>query len=342
MVKESKLYDLLGVSSSASDAELKKAYRKQALKYHPDKPGGNAEKFKEISEAYEILSDADKREVYDQYGLEAARGNAPAGGSPFGGAGGTSGGGFGGAGGRTFSQADAFNLFNQFGGFEEMFGGDTGGFRSSRGGSPFGFSSMGGGGMPGGFGGMGGGGMPGGFANAQPRETPIVDLNVPVPLELLYTGGSKKMKIKRKGYSGQLEEKIIDINIKPGWKTGTKITYPNEGDYQDGTRQTLRFTIVQKPNDTFTREDNNLKTTVKLSFQESLLGFDRDVMTLDGRRIPLSKSSPTQPGSSTTYPGLGMPISKSPGSRGDLIIEFKVDYPTYLTPEQKQVIRANF
>ncbi|KAH3672669.1 hypothetical protein WICPIJ_010013, partial [Wickerhamomyces pijperi] len=91
--------------------------------------------------------------------------------------------------------------------------------------------------MPGGFGGMGGGGMPGGFANAQPRETPIVDLNVPVPLELLYTGGSKKMKIKRKGYSGQLEEKIIDINIKPGWKTGTKITYPNEGDYQDGTRQ---------------------------------------------------------------------------------------------------------
>ncbi|KAH3688680.1 hypothetical protein WICPIJ_000336, partial [Wickerhamomyces pijperi] len=92
MVKESKLYDLLGVSSSASDAELKKAYRKQALKYHPDKPGGNAEKFKEISEAYEILSDADKREVYDQYGLEAARGNAPAGGSPFGGAGGTSGG----------------------------------------------------------------------------------------------------------------------------------------------------------------------------------------------------------------------------------------------------------
>ncbi|ESW98438.1 hypothetical protein KL918_005162 [Ogataea parapolymorpha] len=337
MVKETKLYDLLGVSPNASDAELKKAYRKMALKYHPDKPGGNAEKFKEISEAYEILSDADKREVYDQYGLEAARGNAPAGGNPFGG--GASGFSSSGGGGRTFSQADAFNLFNQFGGFEEMFG-DSGGFRTSRGSSPFGFTSMGGG-MPGGFGGMGGG-MPGGFASAQPKEPTIVDLNVPVPLELLYTGGSKKMKIRRKGPSGQLEEKIIDINIKPGWKAGTKITYPNEGDYQDGMRQTLRFTIVQKPHDTFTREDNNLKTTVKLSFKESLLGFEKEVTTLDGRRIPLTKSSPTQPGSVSTYPGLGMPISKSPGSRGDLIIEFKVDYPVFLTQQQKQAISANF
>ncbi|KAM9887660.1 hypothetical protein OXX79_013464, partial [Metschnikowia pulcherrima] len=92
MVKETKLYDLLGVSPSAGETEIKKAYRKAALKYHPDKPTGDTEKFKEISEAFDILSNEDKRQVYDDYGIEAARGNAPAGGNPFAGAGGGGGG----------------------------------------------------------------------------------------------------------------------------------------------------------------------------------------------------------------------------------------------------------
>ena len=66
---------------------------------------------------------------------------------------------------------------------------------------------------------------------------------------------------------------------------------------------------------------------VTLTFKESLCGFDKDVTTLDGRRIPLSRSQPIQPGTTSTYPGLGMPISKSPGQRGDLEIVYKVDYP---------------
>ncbi|GAV28048.1 hypothetical protein PMKS-001516 [Pichia membranifaciens] len=98
MVKETKLYDLLGVSPGASDAEIKKGYRKMALKYHPDKPTGDTEKFKEVSEAFQILSDKEKKEIYDSYGLEAARGNAPAG-NPFEGMGGGAGGPGGGAGG---------------------------------------------------------------------------------------------------------------------------------------------------------------------------------------------------------------------------------------------------
>lgn len=65
MVRETKLYDLLGVTPSASDSEIKKGYRKMALKYHPDKPTGNEEKFKQVAEAFQILSDPDKREVYD-------------------------------------------------------------------------------------------------------------------------------------------------------------------------------------------------------------------------------------------------------------------------------------
>ncbi|ODV88000.1 hypothetical protein CANARDRAFT_55215 [[Candida] arabinofermentans NRRL YB-2248] len=308
MVKETKLYDLLGVSSSADDSELKKGYRKMALKYHPDKnPSPEAaEKFKEVSEAYEILSDAEKREVYDQYGLEAARGNAPAGGNPFAGAGGR--------GGHTFSQADAFNMFNQAGGFEDFFGGGA---------SHFG----------------------GGFGQQQQqsrREPTIVDLNLPVALEDLYTGATKKMKIKRKGPQGQIDEAIIQIQLKKGWKAGTKLSYPNEGDYENGQRQTVRFTLVEKPHPVFKRDGNDLRVTVKLTFKESLLGYKKEITTLDGRTIPLSKSTPTQPNATNTYPGLGMPISKTPGKFGDLTIDFKVDYPIYLSEEQKQIINQNF
>lgn len=81
MVKDTKLYDTLGVSPGASDAEIKKAYRKSALKYHPDKNPSEeaAEKFKEVSSAYEILSDSQKREVYDQFGEEGLSGNGGAG-----------------------------------------------------------------------------------------------------------------------------------------------------------------------------------------------------------------------------------------------------------------------
>lgn len=111
MVKDKQLYDLLGVATDANENEIKKAYRKAALKYHPDKPTGDTEKFKQISEAFDILSNSEKRQLYDNYGLEAARrgGLAPedmqsGGGAPGGGgAGGFPGGfpgGFGGAAGQ--------------------------------------------------------------------------------------------------------------------------------------------------------------------------------------------------------------------------------------------------
>ena len=115
MVKETKLYDLLGVSPSANEQELKKGYRKAALKYHPDKPTGDTEKFKEISEAFEILNDPQKREIYDQYGLEAARSGGPSfgpgGAGGAGGAGGFPGGAGGFSGGHAFSNEDDFRVF---------------------------------------------------------------------------------------------------------------------------------------------------------------------------------------------------------------------------------------
>lgn len=334
MVKDTKLYDLLGVSPSADENEIKKAYRKLALKFHPDKPTGDTEKFKEISEAFDILSDADKRQVYDDYGIEAARGNAPAGGNPFAGAGGAQpqgGFNFGGAGGHGgFSQADAFNIFSQMGGF----GMDDGGFS-------FGGSGFGGGGSQG-F----GGGMPGGYGGGGRSRRPepdTVSMSLPVSLEDLYAGGTKKMKLNRKSADGLKESKILEIKIKPGWKVGTKINFSNEGDYQPecAARQTVQFVIEEKPHAVFKREGNDLIATVPLSFKEALLGFDKEVTTLSGRKINISRTTPVQPSSTNRYPGLGMPNSKD-GTHGDLIINYKIDFPVHLTAQQKTAIQNAF
>ncbi|CEP21610.1 SIS1 [Cyberlindnera jadinii] len=345
MVKETGLYDRLGVAPSASDNEIKKAYRKMALKYHPDKPTGDTEKFKEISEAFDILSDEKKREVYDTYGLEAARHGGPqfdpnmGGGRPGGSGGFSSGGSYGG-----FDFADASNIFEQFARAGGM-GDDGASFHFSSGGSPFGGMGGGFGGMPGGFGGMGGGsGMGGGGFNRRREPEPeIQQIQLPVSLEDLAKGTTKKMKLNRKGVNNSKEEKIIEIDIKPGWKEGTKITFNNEGDWTpSGRRNTIQFILKEKPHPYFKRDGNDLIYSLPLTFKESLLGFDKIVESVDGRRIPLSKTMPVQPDSVQTYPGLGMPISKQPGTRGDLKVKYKIDYPLTLTPQQKEAISQNF
>lgn len=352
MVKETKLYDLLGVSPSANEQEIKKGYRKAALKYHPDKPTGDTEKFKEISEAFEILSDAQKREVYDQYGLEAARNGGPA----FGGGSGFPGGGFSSGGAHAFSNDDAFNIFSQFFGGSSPFGAaDDGGFSySSFGGMPGGMGGgmhggMGGG-MPGGMhggmhGGMGGG-MPGGFrtGSASPAEEEIVDVNVPVSLEDLFTGKSKTFKIGRKNRDGSSEKKDFSIQLKPGWKAGTKLTFKNEGDYNpmSGRRKTMRLVLTEKKHPLFTRDGDDLIYTMPLTFKESLLGFNKTIQTIDGRTLPISRVQPVQPSQELTYPGQGMPLKNSPSQRGNLIIKYKIDYPIALTDKQKIAINDNF
>ncbi|SCV04915.1 LANO_0G14224g1_1 [Lachancea nothofagi CBS 11611] len=361
MVKDTKLYDLLGVQPTANETELKKGYRKAALKYHPDKPTGDAEKFKEISEAFEILNDSNKREVYDTYGLEAARSGGPAfggaggPGGPGGGAGGHPGAGFGGA--HAFSNEDAFNIFSQF------FGGGGG---PSGGASPFGFGgeeSFGGfpgggqggfssGGFPGGAsfrstGGMPGGGMPGGFqsgTSSPPPEEPTVQVNLPVSLEDLFQGKKKSFKITRKGPGGSSEKQQVDVQLKPGWKAGTKITYKNEGDYnpRTGRRQTMQFILQEKPHENLIRDGNDLIYSLPLTFKESLLGFNKTIQTIDGRTLPISRVQPVQPSDVSKYPGQGMPIAKTPSQRGDLIVKYKIDYPVSLTASQRSAIMENF
>uniref|UniRef100_A0AC34R6K6 J domain-containing protein n=1 Tax=Panagrolaimus sp. JU765 TaxID=591449 RepID=A0AC34R6K6_9BILA len=229
-------YKILGIAKGATEDEIKKAYRKMALKYHPDKnkdPGAET-KFKEVAEAYDVLSDAKKKEIYDKYGEEGLKSDGMPGGPGPGGPGGANGFHYQFTGDpmRMFSQMFGGGMFSDFGGF----GGAGGPDIMFSTGDDFGFP----------MGGMGHGG------GRRQRQDPTVQHELPVSLEDIYKGCTKKMRITRKvvGPDGSMktEDKVLSINIKPGWKSGTKITFPKEGDQMPGrVPADIAFVIKDKP-----------------------------------------------------------------------------------------------
>ncbi|KAL6069077.1 DnaJsubfamily B member 4-like [Balamuthia mandrillaris] len=269
-------YKILGVARSATEEELKKAYRKQALKWHPDRNQDNKAKaeemFKEVSEAYEVLSDPKKKEIYDRYGEEGLKG----------GMGGPDGGGFGGGTSFHFTPGRAEDIFAQF--FGSMGGGGMGGF------SMFGdFDDLGG--LGGGMGGMGGmGGRRRGAG--RPKKERAIEKDFNCSLEELLTGCTKRMKITKsiQSDSGQVrqEEKILEIQVKPGWKAGTKITFPEEGDQRPGVVPAdIIFRLQEKPHPVFRRDGMNLIYTADISLKEALTGCELVIPSLDGRQLRL-------------------------------------------------------
>jgi DnaJ family protein B protein 4 len=356
MVADTRLYDRLGVSSTATNDEIKKAYRKNALKNHPDKNPAGAEKFKEASEAYEILSDADKRRNYDNYGYDFVMGKAgpppdsSGGGNPFGG-----------------------GMPGGMGGMPEGMGGMPGGFGGMPGGASFRFSTGGGGrgGMPraaedifshfmqdGGmdgeddfFASLGGrGGFGGAFGGRSSRkrepqlETTVVEKPLVVTLEDIFNGASKKLKVARKTYDPQtgvqrLEDKILSVPIKRGLKAGSKIKYPDMGDQVEGGVQDLHFIVKEKPHVLFERDGDDIIHNVEISLKEALTGWRRTVQTIDGKQVSVENTGPTQPDWTEKFPDLGMPKSKSPNIRGNFIVGVKIKYPTSLTAQQKQQLK---
>jgi DnaJ homolog subfamily B member 4 len=356
MVAETKLYDALSISPTASDADIKKAYRKAALKWHPDKNKDNpnaSEKFKEVSQAYEILSDPEKRKVYDQYGLEflLRGGQAPPPGAEmpegFQGFSGNMPGGFGGmpggtrsfhfstnGGGNGFHFTDPNDIFANFarsGGAGE----DDDIFNM--------FSSMGG---------MGGGARRSTGAGMRPQPRPrtpevtVVEKPLPVTLEELYKGAHKKLKVKRKTYDEStgkrsVQDKIVEMDIKPGMKAGSKFKFKGMGDQEEGGSQDLHFIIEEKPHATLKRDGDNIRTTLELNLKEALTGWRRTVTTIDGRQLPVSGGGPTPPGHEERFPHLGMPLPKKPNERGDFIVEVKVIFPKFLTQAQKAKLKED-
>ncbi|KAF7316668.1 DnaJ-domain-containing protein [Mycena chlorophos] len=384
-------YKLLGVDRSADDAQIKSAYKKMALKWHPDRNGGSEEaskKFKEISEAFEVLSDSNKRAVYDQFGEEGLKGGGPVPGQGGGGPSFTSGGGFpgfgaGGAngfpGGATFSftssgpGAGGFSASDPNDIFASIFGSGFGGFGGMGGGSP---------GMPG-MPGMGGagrgprvgqrrghsmfdqdvdmddfssfGGMPGGMPGAGPRRRnaspskPTAPSEITRPLKLslneLYSGTTKRLKVGRRLLDGTSEEKVHEIQVQPGWKSGTKVRFPHAGnDVPGGEAQDLVFVVEEKPHETFERRGNDLIAKVPISLVDALTGTGgkKVVEALDGRRLQVAvPSGIVKPFQETIVPNEGMPIRKdgSVRTKGELIVRWDVQFPDRITSAQKEGLR---
>ena len=298
-------YKVLGLSRGASEDDVKRAYRKMALKYHPDKnkSAGAEEKFKEVAEAYEVLSDKKKREVYDKYGEEGLRGGA-------------GGGGGGGrapqAGGANFTYtfhgdpratfAEFFGTSNPFESFFNLHGG------AGAGSGMDGFSDLDHDSLHsahhhhdpfaslGGLGGLGGLGAPfggartpfrsqsfnvggrGAAAGAAPHkkekvQDPPVEHDLYVSLEDICRGVTKRMKISRRVVSNdgsaRKEEKVLTINVKPGWKSGTRITFQREGDQAPNKIPAdIVFIIRDRPHPQFKREGADLRYTSKVTLKE--------------------------------------------------------------------------
>ena len=295
-------YKVLGLSRGASEEDVKKAYRKMALKFHPDKnkSAGAEEKFKEVAEAYEVLSDKKKREVYDKYGEEGLR----------------AGGGGGGGGGRSPQSGGGANFTYTFHGdpratFAEFFGTSNpfesffnldGAFsdlnhdslhaahhHAAAASAHDPFASLGGLGSPFGAGGAGGARMPfrsqsfnvggnlgrgvGAGAKKEKLQDPPVEHDLYVSLEDIVRGVTKRMKISRRVVSAdgtaRKEEKVLTINVKPGWKSGTKITFQREGDQAPNKIPAdIVFIIRDRPHPQFKREGADLRYTAKVTLKE--------------------------------------------------------------------------
>jgi len=338
-------YAILGVSKNATDEELKKAYRKLALKWHPDRNRDNAaeatEKFKEIGEAYDVLSDPQKRKIYDQVGEEGLKGGIPPGASGAfpGGATFSFGPGFGGF-------RDAEEIFKQFFGANFDVNGASSDDDGMFGGSPF-MSFMGG--MPGmsGKGGMGGmGGMPG-MGRRKPAAT-VCDLDL--TLEELYSGCTKKRKITRNLFdaSGRQYEDttVLTIDVKPGWKDGTKLTFEHQGNQAapNVPPSDIVFVVKQKPHSFLRRDGNDLVCVVPVKLTDALCGLNLTVPHLDGSEVTVNmKGTVIYPGLEKRVVGKGMPISKYPGSYGDMVIQFQVLFPREpLDETQRAQIKSMF
>ena len=300
-------YNTLGVSKSADEKEIKKAFRKLAQKYHPDKNPDDAkaeQRFKEVNEAYTVLSDAEKRRHYDRFGSQwenhtRSGGNTQDFWQQWGGA---ANGGMGGSRGRTMSPEE----------FERMFGG----------------GGMGGGGFSDFFqtlftGGMGAPGQGQPYRqSAQQRQVPRTEVPVQISLEEAYTGASRQLASN----TGTR----FEVTIPAGVKTGSKVRVKEP----DGGTIYLKIEVAR--HEDFSREDDNLRTSVPVDLYTAVLGGEIEVPTID-RKIVLTVPAGTQGGKVFRLRGLGMPNVKDKNKKGDLLAEINILVPTDLDEDQKQL-----
>ena len=320
MAKKRDYYEVLEVSKTATDAEIKKAYRKLAKKYHPDMNKDNPqaeELFKEVTESYNVLSDKEKRKLYDQFGHAAFDEGAAQGGAY--GNGGAGAGGFGGQGfGNGSFHYSGDNLDDIFDG---IFGG---GFKSS---------------------GFGGKGFGSGFGDEEDlfrgsrgqrtraREGEDVLAKVDVTFEEAALGADKVIRFR----SPDGTDQSLQVHIPAGIDSGQKIRLKGKGmpgiNGGEAGSLLLEVTVHDKPG--FERKGMDLYTTVEIPFETAALGGEAIVPTLTGK-VSCKIKEGTQSGTKIRLKGKGIVSMKNPSQKGDEYAVIQIRVPKHLSPDAKQ------
>ncbi len=299
-------YKILGIDKSASAAEIKKAYRKLALKYHPDKTKGDKgleDKFKKISEAYAVLSDAEKKKQYDTYGSADFQ--------------------------QRFSQEDIFRNFD-LGDILKEFGFGGGG-NFGRGGFS---ANFGGGGSPfGRQGGFSGGGNPFGH-QAQARRGKDLEYELPLSLEEMINGTKKTITISQGGLT-----KAIEVKIPKGLTKGKKIRLAGKGEPgpHGGPAGNLYIKSAPTLPPGITLEENNISMDQEVRLTQALLGDKIQVTTPAGKTFNLTLPPGTSHKAKMRIPGQGIPHMKGNGC-GDLLVVVNIAMPKALNHRQTELI----
>jgi len=315
-------YSTLGVAKTATDKEIKQAFRKLARKHHPDvNPGDKAaeSKFKEMNEAYEVLGDPDKRRKYDELGANwreyeraaaAGQGAGPQAGGwnvHYGG-GQPGGGGF-----RTmteeemremFGDADPFSDF-----FHTFFGGSMGGDETRRART----------------------------TRSRARHGRDVEQEIELGLEDAYHGAMRRLSIKYDGLA-----RTVDVRIPAGVSEGSRVRISGEGEPGSGGAQSgdLYLRVRLAPHPRFERKGKDLHTRVSVPLTTAVLGGEAEVQTLGEKPLRLKIPPATQNAQRFRLRGHGMPVAGKPDEKGDLYATVDVQLPRELTAEQREHFEA--
>lgn len=309
-------YATLGVAKTATEKEIKQAYRKLARKLHPDvNPGDKTSesKFKQINEAYEVLGDPDKRRKYDELGAnwrQYEQAQQQGGAGPFDGFWG-----FGGAGGpgasggfRTVSADEMHDRFGEADPFSDF-------FHAFFGNRP----------EPAAQGGRAG-------RSSKARRGRDVEQDIELSLEEACSGAMRRLTIKHEGHA-----RSVDVRIPAGVTDGSRVRVAGEGGHGAGSGSAgdLFLLIRVLPNERFERKGRDLYTRVGVPVTTAVLGGEAEVAAIDGHALRLKIPPHTQNGQVFRLKGHGMPTAGKPGDRGDLYATVDVRLPRSLTAEQR-------
>ncbi|KAH7423802.1 hypothetical protein KP509_12G074300 [Ceratopteris richardii] len=319
-------YEILRVGRNATNDDLKRAYRKLVRQWHPDKNPdirSQAEaKFKEISEAFEVLSDPEKRATYDEYiekGTKqiSRREN-----------------GFANDNKRHSDAANAEKFFaHVFGkGSHIPFNKETSTAMPHE--DPVICKPSHSKEIP----------MMQGVAFNGLRKPPPIERKLHCTLEELHNGSIRRIKISRNVIApgGEMTtiNEFLNINIKPGWKRGTKVIFTEKGNEQEGfIPADLVFIIDEKPHAVFKRDGNDLITNLKVTLTEALTGCEFIIPLLNSTSLHVPCTEIIFPGYEKTISNAGMPSAKDPVRRGNLRIKYDVDFPRHMSLEHRNILR---